>query len=84
MKMEKKAKKKLFWQIYIVSELNKDEISFQTPAYQEILKEYNKLIDEEIIPDAQHFINHSDAQLSASVIELLFSRFQLANWKNTE
>jgi DNA primase len=76
-----KNKEEIVLANYIVSELNKDEISFQTPAYQEILKEYNKLIDEEIIPDAQHFINHSDAQLSASVIELLFSRFQLANWE---
>ena len=75
-----KSKEEIVLANYIVSELNRDEISFQTPAYNAILKEYNKLIDEEIIPDAQHFINHSDTQLSASVIELLFSPYQLANW----
>ena len=75
-----KSKEEIVLANYIISELNRDEISFQTPAYNAILKEYNKLIDEEIIPDAQHFINHSDTQLSASVIELLFSPYQLANW----
>jgi DNA primase len=76
-----KSKEEIPLSKYIISELNNDEITFQTLIYQEILNEYKKLIKDEIIPDTQYFINHSNSQMSASAIELLFSPYVLANWE---
>jgi len=66
---------------YIVMELNRDKMNFQNKVLQSILDEYSKLINEGTVPDAQHFVNHSDQAKSAMSIELLFNPYQLSgNW----
>lgn len=66
---------------YIIEELRKDDIQFQDPVLQKILDEYTIKMGEGDIPDSQYFINHLDGAISTVSIELLFSPYQLANWK---
>jgi DNA primase len=66
---------------YIVSELEKDEIEFQTPVYQALFNEYIQSIHHGKVPGNQFFINHPDPKISAAAIELLFNPYQLANWE---
>jgi DNA primase len=67
---------------FIVMELQKDKMVFQNPMHQAILEEYEKLIGDNTPPDVQYFVNHSNPDISAAVIELLFNPYELSgNWK---
>jgi len=67
---------------FIIKELNHDKINFQNKVLQSIFDEYSKLINEGTVPDAQHFVDHSDPVISAMAIELGFNSYQLSsNWK---
>jgi DNA primase len=66
---------------YIVMELNRDKINFQNKVLQSIFDEYSKLVNEGTVPDAQHFINHSDPAIKETAIELQINPNQLSpNW----
>jgi DNA primase len=75
-------KSKMQLAAFIVMELQKDKMIFQNPLHQAILEEYEKLVQDNPIPDVQYFVNHSNPAISAAVIELLFNPYELSgNWK---
>jgi DNA primase len=67
---------------YIVDDLKHDEIKFSNQVYQRIFDEYDDLLSKEETPDEKYFINHTSKKLSAAVIDLLTSPYELSdNWE---
>lgn len=66
---------------YITSEILGDDIRFRNPVYQKIFDEYHQRLEQGETPDEQVFINHTDEQVAATVIDLLSSPYELSeNW----
>jgi len=67
---------------FIVDDLKNDEIMFSNPVYQKVFDEYAEFISREDIPDEKYFINHNSKKVSAAVIDLLTSPYELSeNWE---
>jgi DNA primase len=67
---------------FIVEDLKNDEITFTNPVYQKIFDEYGDYISKDEFPDDKYFINHNSKKVSAAVIDLLTSPYELSeNWE---
>lgn len=67
---------------FIVDDLNNDDIRFSNLVYQKIFDEYAGFILKEELPDEKYFINHNSKKVSAAVIDLLTSPYELSeNWE---
>jgi DNA primase len=67
---------------FIVDDIKNDEIMFSNPVYQKVFDEYAEFISREDIPDEKYFINHNSKKVSAAVIDLLTSPYELSeNWE---
>jgi DNA primase len=67
---------------FIVNDLNNDDIKFSNPVYQKVFDEYAGFLTGEDLPDEKYFINHSSKKISAAVIDLLTSPYELSkNWE---
>jgi DNA primase len=67
---------------YIVNDLVHDEIKFSNQFYQKVFDEYVDSLSREEVPDEKYFINHNSKNLSAAVIDLLTSPYELSkNWE---
>lgn len=63
---------------FIVNTLADDNIEFETPSYQLIFNEFIAQMENGIIPEENHFINHPDPQISSLAINLLSSPYSLS------
>lgn len=62
----------------ITMELNNDSITFENPVYQVIFSEFA----DKKLPDDNHFINHADAAVSQTAVNILSSPYLLSqNWE---
>ena len=67
---------------FIVDDLKNDDIRFSNPVYQKVFDEYDDFLSREEMPDEKYFINHNSKKVSASVIDLLTSPYELSdNWE---
>ncbi len=64
---------------YILMELETDEILLNNPLFELIRKEYQqKMENEEKVNFNQFFINHSNAEISKTAVELLTQKYELS------
>ena len=63
---------------FIVNTLADDSIEFETPLYQLIFNEFIAQMENGVIPEENHFINHPDPQISSTSINLLSSPYSLS------
>lgn len=68
---------------YIVDEIAHDDLVFEHPVYDRILKTYTRLVNEPGDIDVQIFLNSEDPVVSELAVELLSSRYLLSeNWES--
>lgn len=75
------------WKIvdYIITDFQNDQIKFENPVYNDLLKEYESAIEHNLTIDSAYFINHPSKRISSTVIELLADKEQLSdNWKKNK
>jgi DNA primase len=69
--------------LFIVDDLNRDEITFKNTIFQKIFEVFTEAIERDEIPDAKFFTNHVDQEIASTAIDLLHSRHHLSdNWKS--
>jgi len=67
--------------VYIISSITEDQLAFDNPLYQQIVDEYTTLLNKEIIPTHQDFINHTNAEINAIAISILSNKYDISeNW----
>lgn len=67
--------------VYIISNIAEDQLAFENPLYQQIVDEYTTLLNKEIVPSHQDFINHINAEINAIAISILSNKYEISeNW----
>jgi DNA primase len=67
---------------FITDDLNHDEIVFSNMVYQKVFDDCADLLSKNEIPDQKYFINHNSKKVSANVIDILTSPYELSdNWE---
>lgn len=67
---------------FIVDEIINDELVFENPLYNRVLKTYSQLVNEQETIDPQQFLNSEDTELSSLAVELLSPKYFLSdNWE---
>jgi len=70
---------------YILKNIREDGIRFENEIYNQILEEYDQGISTGHIPDESTFANHINTEISAHVINLIASPYELSdNWKKNK
>ncbi len=75
------------WKIvdYLISDFRNDQIKFENPVFNEILKEFENAMEKNHAIDSAYFINHPSKRISSAVVELLADKEQLSdNWKKNK
>ena len=75
------------WKIveYLISDFRNDQIKFENPIFNEILKEFENAMEKDHTIDSAYFINHPSKRISSAVVELLADKEQLSdNWKKNK
>ncbi len=66
---------------YLISNIQEDEIEFETEVYNKILKEYIEFIYREEIPQSSAFTHNEDSSVSSESSTLLIPKYALSdNW----
>jgi DNA primase len=63
----------------IIGEMQSDDLSFENFLYQRIFVEYIKLREDDIMPDANHFIRHEDKHIASLTVDLMSSPYTLSH-----
>lgn len=66
---------------FIVRELSNDAIEFEEKIYARIFSEFAVAEENKQIIDRNYFINHADAELKNTVIDMISSPHELSNWE---
>jgi DNA primase len=67
--------------VYIISNINADNILFEKPIYQEVCDFYIEKLNKEELPTHQDFINHTNQKISQLTINILSIQHELSpNW----
>ena len=68
--------------VYIISNINADNILFEKPLYQEVCDFYIEKLNKEELPTHQDFINHTNQDISQLTINILSIQHELSpNWE---
>jgi DNA primase len=68
--------------LYIISNINNDNISFENEVYQSVFQFYSGKLNMEEIPSHNDFINHHDEKVSQLAINVFTSQYELSpNWE---
>lgn len=65
---------------FIVSEIERDAISFSDNTFKEIYNEYVQKIKNNEHPNSAYFLSHPNFHISNTASSFLFSNYDLANW----
>jgi len=66
---------------YILTDILRDDLSFEKPLYARIFEEYNREYRDGKTPDRNFFTGHEDPDLVHTAVDLLFTPYQLSeNW----
>ena len=67
---------------YLINEINSDNLNFHNKLYEKILREYEDKLKNNIPIDEKYFINHTDPEISSTVVNLISTRYVLSEiWK---
>jgi len=79
---EETVSKEISVAFYMISSINSDNIKFENATYQKIADFYTEKINNEEMPTHQHFINHSDSDISQLAINIFTNQYELSpNWE---
>lgn len=70
---------------YIINEIVKDKefLRFDNKIYEQIFEEYINGLNNNIIPDENHFLNHADKEIAQLTTDLASSPYELSlGWKD--
>jgi DNA primase len=66
---------------FIVHEILSDELEFENSLFKRIFQDYIAGRENDVIPDRAWFLDHSDAEVSKTAVNLVFSPYELSqNW----
>jgi DNA primase len=67
---------------FIINDISRDEISFESPVCQQIFNEVSDLISKEIYPDREFFLHHPNANIATLSIDFHIAPYELSqNWE---
>jgi DNA primase len=67
---------------FILYELKKDNIFFETERHKSILTEYETALETGVVPTADYFMRMPDAELTKFIVDIIADNYSLsANWK---
>lgn len=66
---------------YLIHELDRDDIHFESEIFQLITDEYGRVLEEAKFPDEKYFTQHSDHRISQEAANILANQYELSeNW----
>ncbi|MGB3949166.1 MAG: DNA primase [Bacteroidia bacterium] len=65
----------------LVHELDNDKIVFENPLYKAIYAEIVEYLNNDIIHDYNHFINHQNNEIAYLTVDLISSPYSLSKWE---
>lgn len=69
--------------VYIIDNINDDEITFENETYQKVFNFYNEVLENDKLPTHQDFTNHPDQAISQFAIDVYSIKYELSpNWVN--
>ena len=66
----------------LIHELENDNIVFENPLYKAIYTEFVESINNDIIHDYNHFINHANNEIAYLTVDLISSPYALSKWED--
>ena len=70
---------------YIVHEINSDELEFDNTVFSAIFSDYGFHVSQGLFPGDQHFVRHSDPDISSESATLLADSYELSTiWKSKQ
>lgn len=70
---------------FIVHEIVSDDLAFDNPVFSEIFGDYKFYVAQGLFPGDQHFIRHTDPEISRTSADLLSDSHELSNiWRNKQ
>lgn len=67
----------------IIAEMQavEENMKLNNPLYNEIYKEYMQLLENDIMPTVNTFLNHENQKISALTVDLISTPYTLSNWE---
>lgn len=79
---EEKVAEEVAIALYIIANINSDNIVFENSVYQTVCDFYSEKLNNEELPSHQDFINHPNQEISQLAINMLTSQHELSpNWE---
>ena len=67
---------------YLIFDIFSDEITFDNPVFSKIFDEYRKMLESGTPPAQDFFLNHPDAEVSATAVHFILDQYELSpNWE---
>ncbi|MFH1159370.1 MAG: DNA primase [bacterium] len=67
---------------FILIDIIRDELGFENPLYAGIFSSYIIAHEQQMIPDRQEFLSHTDPEIARVAIDLVFTPYELSeNWE---
>ena len=65
--------------LYIVDQLEMDDLHFETPVYQQIFEIFNECLEKEEFLSHSFFINHPNKEIARFAVDTLIEKYELSN-----
>ena len=65
----------------LIHELEHDHITLENPVYNTIYKEFTEQLNNDVIPDYNHFINHENSEVAYLTVDLISTPYALSKWE---
>lgn len=65
--------------LYIIDQLEMDDLQFETPVYQEIFEIFNECLEKEEFLSHSFFINHPNKEIARFAVDTLIEKYELSN-----
>lgn len=80
--IEEETEEHIVWRVadYIQSELQRDDLTFYTPAFQVMLEEGAAKCSEESFVASRYFLSHPDPNISRLAANLISDKYQLSKY----
>ena len=80
---EEKTFEEVTSSVYIIDNINDDEITFENETYQKVFNFYNKVLEDDKLPTHQDFTNHPDQDISQFALDVYSIKYEISpNWVN--
>ena len=67
----------------IIAEMQavEENMKLNNPLYNEIYREYTELLENDIVPTVNTFLNHKNQKISSLTVDLISTPYTLSNWE---